>query len=125
MLAQASHSLPDMPPPGAVDGRPDQWWGAGDFAPQWIQIDLGKPSTISLIRLVITQSPAGDTIHQVWGGTTAETMVLLHTFEGYTVDSQRLEFEPDNPVENIRFIRVVTIKSPSWVGWMEIEVLGP
>ena len=125
MPAQASHSLPDMPPSGAVDGRPEKWWGAGDFASQWIQIDLGKPSTIRLIRLVITQSPAGDTIHQVWVGATAETMHLLHTFEGYTVDSQRLEFEPDNPVENIRYIRVVTSKSPSWVGWMEIEVLGP
>ena len=125
MPVQASHSLPDMPPSGAVDGRPDQWWGAGDFASQWIQIDLGKPSTINLIRLVITQSPAGNTIHQVWVGTTAETMYLLHTFEGYTVDSQRLEFKPDNPFENIRYIRIVTSKSPSWVGWMEIEVLGP
>ena len=124
MSAQASRSLPDQPPSGAVDGRPDMWWGAGDFAPQWIQIDLGKPSTINLIRMVVTQTPAGDTIHQVWVGATVETMYLLHTFEGYTVDGQRLEFKPDNPVENIRYIRVATDKSPSWVGWMEIEVLG-
>jgi hypothetical protein len=125
MPAQASRSLPDQPPSGAVDGNTNKWWGAGDFSPQWIQIDLGKTATIGLIRLVVTQSPAGDTLHQVWVGSTSDKLYLLHTFEGYTVDGQVLEFKPDKPVENIRFIRVVTKKSPSWIGWKEIEVLAP
>lgn len=123
--AKASRSLPDQPPSGAVDGDTQHWWGAGDFAPQWIQLDLGKPSRIGLIRLVITQSPAGETLHQVWVGQTIDQQYLLHTFEGYTVDSQVLEFQPAPLLENVRFIRVVTKKSPSWVGWKEIEVLAP
>lgn len=121
----ASRFLPDQPPSGAVDGTTSQWWGAGDFAPQWIQIDLGQRFSIGLIRLVIAQSPAGRTEHQVWVGSTLDQLSLLHTFEDVTVDSQVLEFTPENPVEDVRYMRVVTRESPSWVGWREIEVLAP
>lgn len=123
--AIASRSLPDQPPSGAVDGTTGLWWGAGAFAPQWVQIDLGQPSTIATIRLVVTQYPAGETIHQIWVGPTAEQLYLLHTFEGRTVDQQVLVYAPDAPLENIQFIRVITRQSPSWVGWQEIEVLAP
>jgi hypothetical protein len=125
MPAQASRSLPDQPPSGAVDGNTNRWWGAGDFAPQWIQVDLGKPSTVGLIRLAITQSPAGSTLHQIWVGSTPDQLHLVHSFEGQTVDGQVLEFKPEIPVENVRYVRVVTRQSPSWVGWKEIEVLAP
>jgi len=125
MPAEASRSLPNQPPSGAVDGTTSLWWGAGDFAPQWIMIDLGTPQAIGTIRLVITQSPAGDTIHQVWVGSSIDELYLFHTFEGYTVDGQVLEFKPESPAENIRYIRVNTRQSPSWVGWQEIELLAP
>ena len=123
--AIASSSLPDQPPGGAVDGTTGLWWGAGAFATQWVQIDLGEPSTIGTIRLVVTQYPAGDTIHQIWVGPTSEQLYMLHSFEGQTVDGQVLEFMPEAPVENVQFIRVITRLSPSWVGWQEIEVLAP
>jgi len=121
----ASRSLPDQPPSGAVDGRRDRWWGAGAFAPQWIQIDLGKPFHVGLIRLVITQSPAGETVHQVRVGPTTDSLQVVHTFEGKTYDTQVLEFKPEAMLEDVRYILVVTQKSPSWVGWQEIEVLAP
>lgn len=125
VTAQASRSLPDLPPSAATDGNLEKWWGAGDFAPQWIQLDLGEPSTIGTVRLVVTQSPAGDTRHQVYAGATVGSLVLVHTFEAYTTDGQVLEFTPEVPLENIRYIRVVTSMSPSWIGWKEIEVLAP
>ncbi len=31
---------------------------------------------------------------------------------------------PESPTENVRYIRVNTRQSPSWVGWQEIEVLA-
>ena len=122
--ARASRSLSYQPPSGAVDGSTSQWWGAGAFAPQWIQIDLGKPVSIAFLRLVVTQSPAGGTLHEVWVGSASDQLYLLHTFDGYTADGQVLEFRPENPVEDVRYIRVLTGRSPSWVGWAEIEVFG-
>jgi len=122
---EASRSLPDQPSSGAVDGTTDLWWGAGAPAPQWILIDLGSPQTIAKIRLAITQSPPGETIHQIWVGSQIDNLQLLYTFEGYTVFGQVLEFTPETPLENIRYVRVNTRQSPSWVGWEEIEVLAP
>ncbi len=123
MITTASRSGAENPASFAVDGRNDQWWLANDFAPQWVQIDLGNPSTIDLIRLVTVQSPAGLTIHQIWVGAVSNDLYLLHKFEGDTVDSQVLEFDPENPIENVRYIKIVTTQSPSWVGWREIEII--
>ena len=112
-------------PPGSVDGNMDTYWGAGDFAPQWIEIDLETPMTIGKIRLVTSQSPEGNTRHQIWVGSSIDSLELLYTFEGFTNDLQLLEFIPEAPLTNVQYIRVVTRESPSWVGWREIEVLAP
>lgn len=46
-------------------------------------------------------------------------------FSGHTADDEVLEYKPDVPVENFQFVRVVTVKSPSWVAWKEIEIFAP
>ncbi|MFH2101860.1 MAG: cellulase family glycosylhydrolase [Chloroflexota bacterium] len=122
---RASRSLPDKPPSNAVDGMTSDWWGAGAGPTQWIEIDLGEPSAIRLIRLVASQSPPGETLHQLWVGPAIEELYLLHTFEGPTADNQVLEFSSETPLEGVRYVRVVTRRSPSWVSWREIEVLAP
>jgi len=122
---RVSRFLEGNPPSNAVDGSTSNWWGAGAPPPQWIEIYLGEPATIRLIRLVTSQSPAGTTRHQVWLGPTRDELYLAYTFEGLTADSQTLEFIPQAPIEGVRYVRVVTKSSPSWVGWREIEVLAP
>lgn len=37
----------------AIDGDPNPLWSAGDFAPRWIQVDLGQLSNISKVRLLV------------------------------------------------------------------------
>lgn len=120
-----SRALGSNPASQAVDGTTDDWWGAGAPPPQWIQIDLGEAATVRLFRLITSQSPAGDTRHQLWAGPSLDKLSLLHTFEGYTTDQQILEYVPDVPVDNIRYVKVITIMSPSWVSWREIELLTP
>lgn len=121
---RASRALPDQPPSNAVDGTLAQW-GAGDFAPQWIEIDLGAPTTIKAIRLTIAQSPTGETLHQIWGRGSNDKLRLLHEFHGTTDDNQVLDFTPDKPIDGIQFVRVVTTQSPSWIAWKEITVIAP
>lgn len=119
----ASRSLPEEPAEHAVDGQPTQW-GAGADAPQWIQIDLGEPAAVDRVRLVVGQWPAGETVHQVWGGLPGEDLSLLHDFRGHTEENQVLEFAPETPWQDVQIVRVVTLESPSWVAWKEIEVIG-
>ena len=108
----------------AVDGNTDTAWNAGGYPPQWISIDLGASSTIRSVRLLTGQSPAGETTHQVvgWGPVTEEQ--VLHEFDGHTADRRWLSVVFDEPISGIQYVAIVTVDSPSWVAWFEIEVNG-
>jgi hypothetical protein len=110
----------------AVDGDLGTLWSSGDFASQWIEIDLGTASDIAEIRLAASQFPAGETTHRVYvrGPGTGDAFELVHTFQGHTEDSQYLVFMPEEALSGIQYIRVETVASPSWVAWREIEVLS-
>jgi hypothetical protein len=107
----------------AVDGSPWTYWSAGDWPPQWIEVDLKTPYPIGLIRASITQLPDGFTTHHFLarGPNPLDEPQLLGTFSGETVDEQVLE-QP-GPSDEAQFIRIETTESPSWVAWREIEVL--
>jgi hypothetical protein len=118
----ASRSLPDQLPVQAVDGLADTVWGAGDFPPQWIRIELEAPGNIVEIRLQISQYPSGATTHRVWGSGPDGREQMLHEFNSGTQNLQWLSFDPPQPWLGIQFVRVETIASPSWVGWREIQI---
>ena len=94
-------------------------WNSGGFAPGWIQLDLGQPTTITKVRLFTAQSPPGPTSHRILGGLTPDSLALLGTLEGDTAAGQWLELQVKGQV---RYLKIDTSKSPSWVAWAEIEV---
>jgi hypothetical protein len=120
---RVSNQLSDLAGGFAVDGDFGTLWNSGGSPSQWIEIDLGGRYNISEIRLTTSQYPEGKTIHQVLGKDTSGQYTLLTTFEGNTNEGQTLSFIPPEPILNIRFIRVETIESPSWVAWREIEIM--
>jgi F5/8 type C domain len=120
----ASRWLGSNPPSFAINGTNRDWWSAGAFATQWIELDLGQPSTVRLIRLVVTQSPRGETRHELSMGAEHDNLTLVQTFEGVTDDQQVLEWRPETPLQNVRYVRITTRTSPSWIGWREIEVIA-
>lgn len=124
MQVRASRSQSNSPPTNAVNGDLGDQWSAGDFPVQWIEIDLGNLQAVRLIRLHITQSPAGNTVHQIWMGADPGVLTQVKEFRGLTDEDLVLEWSPDIPGVYARYIRVVTRESPSWVGWNEIEVIG-
>lgn len=119
----ASRFLPDESPQNAVDGEPTQW-GSGEHPPQWIEIDLENPTTISEIRLRVAQFPNSDTHHQVWGILEDGQQVLIANFQRFTSDDEMLIAELPNPLNGVQRIRVETLASESWVSWKEIEVIA-
>jgi hypothetical protein len=115
----------DGPSANAVDGLMANRWGAGGYPPQWIDVDLGGVVSVGRVRLFINQFPDGATTHRVYGrASTSDPWVLLHEFNGVTVDDQVLEHQPGTAWTNVRYVRVETSASPSWVSWKEIEVYG-
>jgi hypothetical protein len=122
---EASEALPDQTAQMAVDGDPNTQWSAGAFPSQWIEIDLGAAYSIGEIRLTVGQWPAGQTTHQVWVGASRDAMQQAFEFSGRTHDFDVLDYVPATALVNIRYVRIVTTSSPSWVSWREIEVLAP
>jgi len=124
--ARVSHVFEGLSGSFAVDGDPGTIWNSGGGPLQWIQIDLGAAYDIAEIRLTVSQSPAGRTIHIVYGKGpgTGNDQTHLHTFDGVTQDSDVLSFAPAEPLRAIRYIWIDTTRSPSWVAWREIEVLA-
>ncbi|HUF36925.1 MAG TPA: amidohydrolase family protein [Anaerolineales bacterium] len=125
----ATAFLPGFEPEKAVDGIDaldvDNWWSAGAGPPQNIQIDLGIPADVVRIRLVASQSPAGETLHLVLGRRPGDSQnITLGQLAGETADGHEFILTAGGPWHGIRYIIVQTIQSPSWVAWREIEVFG-
>ena len=103
-------------------GRTGLWWGS-NYAPQWIEIDLGHPVTVRRIELVVAQYPAGNTIHVIRGRMSNGRLKLLKVVAGYTTDNEVIKMKPKYAWRGITAVRVTTLESPSWVAWKEIRVL--
>lgn len=118
----ASDSLPDEPAENAVDGTGEQWGSGGD-APQWLELDLGEVTEVGSLRLTVAQFPEGATVHKVYGGETSPPGALLHTFSGETAEGDELVHDFATPPA-VRYLRILTTSSPSWVSWREVEVFA-
>jgi hypothetical protein len=125
--ASASRSHPSAPPSLAVNGNTtDGGWNAGDVASQWIQVDLGQSTNVSAIKLYVNQSCNGSptcyTQHELWITNPYGTSTFVGAFNGTTVDRQILEKRFWPPLLDVRYVRIVTTLSASWVSWDEVQV---
>jgi len=123
--ASASASRPGHGPELALDGSAagESFWSSGADAPQWIQVDLPEPMTVSAIRFIVFQNPPGDTIHEM------EVLVdgewsLVETFSGFTTTGDVLSWEPSPAFESVEAFRMTTLESLSWPEWYEIEIVA-
>ncbi len=108
----------------AFDGDTNRIWNAGRSPVAWIEVDLGRDVEIAALRLDPAQTPTpGDTVHRIYGradGDTAE--ILLAELAGTTEDGVWVMARLDHP-RAVRYVRIETVVSPSWVAWREIELL--
>jgi hypothetical protein len=127
--ARVSHTYASMGGALAVDGDPRTVWNSGGYPLEWIQIDLGTNYDLAEIRLVVSQSPEGRTVHVLYGrgSGTSNEQVTLHIFDGVTQDSDVLIYKPAEPMLGIRYLWIDSTESPSWISWREIEAIqaGP
>ena len=73
-----------------------------------------------------SQYPSGETTHQIFvkGPGTGDEYILMHTFTGATANLDLVNVPLERLLDGIRFIRIKTIDSPSWVAWREIEAIA-
>ncbi|MCJ7797332.1 MAG: amidohydrolase family protein, partial [Thermoleophilia bacterium] len=122
--ASASAALADQQPSNAVDGDLETNWGAGTHPPQRIEIDLGQAFDLDRLVLIPSQFPEGPTVHAIWGRGDAGDYRLLHEFRGSTADGVALEVSPTAAWAAVRYLKIETTESPSWVAWREVQAYG-
>ena len=121
--AVASSSIVDSTPARAVDGDADTIWSAGAGPLAGIEVDLGSAHPLSEIRLMVSQSPEGETHHRVSCLASPQAgATVLADLIGSTRDGDVLVVDAAGAACWI--IRVETLASPSWVAWREIEATG-
>jgi hypothetical protein len=117
----ASNNKSGKNPAATGDGDLTTGWSAGDYAPQWIQLDLGAETAVSRVLLNVDQDPAGPTTHELYGGASPDNLKLLGAISGDTKLHQWIDFKIPAATD-VRYLKIATAKSPSWIGWLEIEV---
>ena len=124
--AKASNTSGNQSPGRAVDGDLNTSWNAGVSAPpaRWWEVDLQGSYEVNAIELVISQSPAGYTRHEVYAIDSNHNYDLIYTFSGNTNDQSVLAYYFDDPIEDVTGIRVITTNDPSYVAWREVRVFG-
>ncbi len=124
LQVHTSNAYAGAPGANAVDGNLNTMWNAGGSPDQWIELDLGAVKSVSKIRLLVEQTPAGPTTHKVYmGNGTWPNQQLKYTFSGTTSSGQWLEYNLPATAD-VRYISIDTTDSSSWVAWREVEVYG-
>lgn len=113
--------------PGLVlvnDGDPHTMWNSHGFAPQWISIEFDTFHLVSKIELIVTQSEAGETTHEIWLGDDSHTTTPYMRFDNaHTENGQTLEIFVDPP-RRINKVYILTKQGKGWVGWYEVRVFN-
>ena len=104
------------PSPSAV------YFNTGNLAPGFVEIQLPGLYTVNIICLQVAQSPNGNTLHRIYVGTTTNPSTLVTTLNGFTSSGQWINLTYSPPLTNVRFLRVNTVTSPSWVAWVKFLV---
>jgi hypothetical protein len=120
----SSSAAPEGPAANAVDGLVGTLWNSIGVPPGWIEIDLGALYDISLVRLVVAQTPNGRAVHKIYGRAAAGGApgTELYELDAVTVDGQVVEIAPATPWSGVRYLLVQTVWGPSWPAWREIQV---
>lgn len=91
--------------------------------PWWVEVELARPTAVAALELVTAQEQPAAVAHEVWLWLTDGRFVGVHTFAGTTEDGQVLTHRFDQPIRDVRAVRIATIKAESQVAWREIRVL--
>jgi hypothetical protein len=92
--------------------------------PNWIEINLGGPATVSQVDLLLAQEKTGRSSIELWGWDADGKFFPLHLFNEETADNAVLSAKLPNPSSNLVRLRVATTGAPSPIGWREITVIS-
>jgi len=97
-------------------------WNSGGYAPQYIQLELEREQSVSHVYLQVSQTPNGQTYHSFLIGPQENQLKEVKTLVGNTNNYGWINLTFHPPLENVRFLRIGTVSSPSWIAWFKFLV---
>ncbi|CAF3623101.1 unnamed protein product [Rotaria socialis] len=107
-----------------VDRSTTGYYNSGNFAPQYVQLQLSGTYTVCEVYLNVVQTPNGVTQNQLSVGLTVASLQLVTTMNGYTSNGQWLNTSYNPCLTGVTFLRLTTTSSPSWPAWAKFLVYG-
>ena len=108
----------------AIDGNLESIWNSSDYAVQWLLITLDDFYLVDSVEMIVAQTPAGETSHEIWLGDASGSLVKYKEFiDVHTEDGQILALAV-SPAKVIDRVLIRTVASPSYVAWREVKVFG-
>lgn len=124
-VASASSEIPGFEAGRVNDGRPEHWNAAAP-APQWVELRLASPATLNRIDMVVAQDPPGRSVHELWVQVEGGGLERVEVFDGITGDNDVLSYQPDQPIDDVVLVRVVTTQLGGLApAWHEIALYSP
>jgi RNA polymerase sigma factor (sigma-70 family) len=120
--SSTAHKMTSTYPEYALDGDPNTAWNAGVNAPAWIEFSFDKPRTVNSLSASVSQQPDGATVHELTATYADGSQELVHVFKGVTNRGDVLNATFVPPLLEVDSIRILTVESPSWVCWCDIDV---
>ena len=121
--ASASSAAPEGPAGHAVDGLVGTHWNSTGPPGGWIEIDLGAQYDISLLRLVVAQTPPGRAAQGLQACDRRRgARHGLYELDASTADGQNVEIAPASPWTGRALPPDPPVWGPSWPAWREIQV---
>lgn len=113
----ASSEVAGFEASNVTDGSSEHW-NAASGSPQQIELSFESPVTLTKIDLIVAQSPAGRSVHELWVRRAGGDIERLQVFDGVTDDSDVLTYEPEEALVDVDLVRLVTTSlgdlAPAW-----------
>ena len=124
LLGSASASQDTLSAQKAIDGNLESMWNSSGFPIQWIMITLDDFYLVDSVEMIVAQTPAGETSHEIWLGDASGTLFKYKEFVNVRTEDGQILALALSPAKIIDRVLIRTVVSPSFVAWREVEVFG-
>jgi uncharacterized protein (TIGR02145 family) len=121
-----SVAYPAHNPRNAFDGDTSTAWHPQAYPTQWIAVYFTKSYDITRLKFWYRNSPASNTIQEIYSTTDSINWNLVETISPYhNISIGSYEHLLSDTIKNSKGIMIRTTQNASWIQWREIEVFSP
>lgn len=97
---------------------------SGASAPQYVQIEFPVAFNVTRVCLHVDQYPNCTTVHYLYSGFYGQNLKLVKNITGFTIHNQWINLTFNENLTHVKYLKLETVQSRSWVAWRRFLVYG-